>query len=109
MQGEGARRIASNESIFRDINEGIERGQWPGEEDSPVGFRCECANIGCNLLIELTVNEYERVRAHARRFVVAAGHEVPEAEDIVERHPGYVVVEKRGQAGVGAEANDPRA
>jgi hypothetical protein len=108
MEGEVGRRIAANESVFRDINEAIERGQWPGDEASLVGFRCECAQLGCNSVVELTVAEYEEVRAHPRRFVVAPGHALPDAETVVDRQPDYVVVEKRGQAGATAEATDPR-
>jgi hypothetical protein len=101
-------RVGANEALFREINEAIERGQWPGEEDAPVGFRCECAQLGCNGLLELTVREYERVRANPRRFIVAPGHDVPDAETIVEPQGGYVVVEKRDQAGAIAEDTDPR-
>jgi hypothetical protein len=103
------RRIGANEAVFREVNEGIERGQWPGEEDAPVGFRCECARLGCAELIELSVNEYERIRSDARRFVVLPGHERADAETVVEIHPGYVVVEKNGQAGTVAEETDPRS
>jgi hypothetical protein len=107
---EGAeRRAGATEATFRNVNEGIERGQWPGEEDVPAGFRCECARTGCNALVELTVREYERIRSHPRRFVVAAGHELPEVETVVATEPGYVVVEKRDDAGVVAQATDPRA
>jgi hypothetical protein len=100
--------IARNEALFREINEGIERGQWPGEEDAPVGFRCECARLGCNELIELTIREYERVRANPRCFLLAPGHELPDGETVVDTGLGYVVVEKRDQAGAAAEATDPR-
>ena len=64
-------RLAANEDTFRQVNEGIARGQWPGEEHQPVSFRCECARLGCNLLIELPPVEYEQVREHSRRFIVA--------------------------------------
>src|SRR5579862_811236 len=101
-------RLASNEAVFRQINEGIERGQWPGEEDAPVGFRCECAELGCSDLVELSVHDYERVRSHPRWFVVRPGHERSEVELIVERHPGFMVVEKVGQAGAAAADTDPR-
>ena len=37
------------------------------------------------------------------------GHEVPDIEDVVERHERYIVVEKREHAGATAEAVDPRA
>jgi len=45
--------LGTNEAVFRDINERIEAGQWPGEPDKPIAFRCECASLGCNMLIEL--------------------------------------------------------
>jgi hypothetical protein len=108
VEGSKQRRAAANEATVRDVNEGIERGQWPGEEDTPVGFRCECARLGCNRLIELTVREYEEVRAHPRRFVVLPGHELPDVETVVEARSGYVIVEKRNQAGEVAEAHDRR-
>ncbi len=101
-------RIAANESAFREINEAIERGQWPGEPAGPVAFRCECARLGCNELIELSISEYEEIREHGRRFAVAPGHEASEAEAVVEKRPGYAVVEKLGQAGEVAESADPR-
>jgi hypothetical protein len=102
-------RLGANESVFRQVNEGIERGQWPGEEDALVGFRCECAQLGCNELLELSVREYEQVRSDPRRFMVVPGHERLDGEIVVERHPGYLVVEKRDQAGVTAVENDPRS
>jgi hypothetical protein len=109
MTDELQERSAANESVFRQINEGIERGQWPGEEDSPIGFRCECARLGCNELLELSVHEYEAVRANPRQFMVVPGHERREAEIVVERHPEYLVVVKFDQAGETAEDKDPRS
>jgi hypothetical protein len=103
-----ADRIGHNEAVFRDINERIEAGRWPGEPGEPVAFRCECASLGCNMLVELTIAAYERVRADARQFVLAAGHEIPEVERVVERAADYVVVEKVGEAGRTAEETDPR-
>jgi hypothetical protein len=108
VEGKKQQRAAANEATIRDVNEGIERGQWPGDEDTPVGFRCECARLGCNQLVELTVREYERIRSHPRRFVVLRGHELPDVETVVEAREGYIIVEKRNQAGEVAEALDPR-
>jgi hypothetical protein len=101
-------RIARNEVLFREVNEAIERGRWPGEEDSPGAFRCECARLDCNSLVSLTPREYERVRATSRRFVVMPGHEIEDRETVVERGSDYIVVEKRDEAGRLAEASDPR-
>jgi hypothetical protein len=108
VEGKKQHRAALNEAIIRDVNEGIERGQWPGDEDTPVGFRCECARLGCNQLIELTAGEYEEVRSHPRRFVVVPGHEMTDVETVVATRPGYVIVEKLDQAGQPAEQIDPR-
>ena len=41
------------------ISSAILRGGWPGDEESPVGFRCECATLGCNALVSLTPREYD--------------------------------------------------
>jgi hypothetical protein len=101
-------RVAANEVAFREVNEAIERGLWPGEEDSPVAFRCECASLDCDRLVQLTPKEYERVRSDPRRFFVLAGHELAEIETVVEAYERYVVVEKQALAGELAEASDPR-
>lgn len=108
MRDESQARLGANEAVFREVNEGIERGQWPGEEDSPVSFRCECAQLGCNELLELSVNEYETVRANPRRFIVVPGHQRPEVESVINARPGYLIVEKLDQAGTTAEQSDPR-
>jgi hypothetical protein len=100
--------MATNESAFRDVNEGIARGQWPGEQDARASFRCECARLGCNRLVELTVREYEEIRANPRRFVVAPGHELDDVETVVESRRGYIIVEKLDQAAEVAERHDPR-
>jgi hypothetical protein len=109
LDDELQRRLASNEAVFRRVNEGIERGQWPGEAGQPIGFRCECARLGCNLLLELTLVEYEHVRADPRHFIMVRGHELPAVETVVERKPGYVIVEKRDEAGEHADDTDPRS
>ena len=99
-------RLAHNEAVFRDINERIEAGHWPGADPEPLAFRCECARLGCNMLLELTIAEYERVRADSRYFVLIPGHEMPEIETVVHRAAGYVIVEKVGEAARVAEQTD---
>jgi hypothetical protein len=109
MPDEVQERLGANEAVFREINEGIERGHWPGEEDSLVSFRCECARLGCNDLIELSPREYEEIRANPRRFLVLPGHERLEVETVAERRSGYLVVEKLDQAAKRAVESDPRS
>src|ERR1700744_4800974 len=103
------KRIGANESVFRETNEGIERGLWPGEGDQRAPFRCECAQLDCAEAVRVTPVVYGRVRGHPRRVVGAAGHEVPEAEFVVEPHLDYLVVEKVGEAASVAEERDPRS
>jgi hypothetical protein len=103
-----ADRIAENEDLARHVNEAIERGQWPGEDDDTSAFRCECARLDCNRLIELTPREYEHIRAHPRRFVVIEGHQRPDFETVLEATRDYLVVQKRDEAGAAAEETDPR-
>jgi hypothetical protein len=102
-------RIARNESIARDVNEAIEHGRGPADVQSPVALRCECGVFGCNTLIEVTLGEYERVRSHPRQFLIAPGHDQPDFEQVVHVGEGYTVVEKLDEAGVEAEARDPRS
>jgi hypothetical protein len=96
------RRVAANETMFRGVNEAIERGVWHGDESSVAAFRCECARLDCNQLVPLTPREYEAIRAHPRRFLLLPGHDHPEVEAVV-------VVEKRDEAGRLADASDPRS
>jgi hypothetical protein len=108
MSGDVGRRLAANEGLFRKVNEGIARGQWPGDPGSSIGFRCECARLGCNVLIGMTLADYEKVRSSPRRFVVLDGHEMAQVERVVERREHYVVVEKVQAAGEEAARRDPR-
>ncbi len=87
-------QVARNEAAFRAVNEGIERGRDIGDEARMIKFVCECGGPGCTRLVQLTVAEYEAVRSNPRRFAVLEGHELPDVEDVVERHERYVVVEK---------------
>jgi len=101
-------RIAHNETLFREVNERIKAGRWPTERDEPAAFRCECGSLLCNRLVELAIDEYERVRASPTHFVLFPGHEIPAVERVVDREAGHVVVEKVGDAADVAEETDPR-
>ncbi len=104
------RRIAENEVRFREINERLRDsldGVIPG--DDVVEFVCECGDRGCTDAVGLTLDEYEAVRAHALRFAVLAGHEIPDVETVVERHSRYAVVQKRGRVVALVRDQDPRA
>jgi hypothetical protein len=94
-------RIAETEVLIRDVNERIAEktvelasGEVPPTEEE-TEFLCACGRATCEATVSLSVHEFERAHSSNDRFVVAHGHEVPEVEDVVERHDRYVVVEKK--------------
>lgn len=101
-----AERIGHNESVIRKINERIEAGLWPTGETAV--FCCECAVLRCTELVEMALDEYERVRSDPRWFLVVPGHEIAGHEVVVHEGDGYLIVEKVGEAAAQAEAEDPR-
>lgn len=94
-------RIAVNEATFRQVNEAIEAGT--PATDAELQIICECGRLGCTEQISVTTTAYGAVRADRRRFIIVPGHELPEAERIVETGERYFVVEKVGEAGEIAE------
>lgn len=107
MDEESEARIARNEALFREANEAIKRGLWPEQEHELIRFRCECARE-CGEPVEVSPREYERVRRSGSTFIVLDGHEIPGAEEVVERYPGYLIVRKTGTGGDVAEDLNPR-
>ena len=106
MDPESKQRVAMNEATFRKVNEGMEVG---GDPTGLMTFVCECGRLGCTKLVRMARDEYEAIRAHARRFAILEGHEILEAEDVVERHERYIVVEKHaGPEADIVEQTDPR-
>jgi hypothetical protein len=108
---ERARRISLNEALFRQVNEQLEDLAdtfRPGSDQ--LELICECGNLACEEQIRLDRNEYEALRRDALFFAVVHGHELPDVEEIVERHPTYDVVRKREpEAQRVAELTDPRS
>ncbi len=100
-------RAARNESLFREVNEQIEKlnAKLAAQHGR---FLCECASADCASTVELTLDAYETVRSAADRFVLAGGHEQPDVERVIERTDDYIVVEKTGEAGELAAELDPR-
>jgi hypothetical protein len=102
-------RIAKNETIARDINEGIEASMSERSPEGYVRMLCECGRVECERMIALTLAEYEDARRDGRRFVIVKEHLIPDVEDIVEDKNRFVVVRKReGTPAAVAEATDPR-
>ena len=109
MNAERRRHEALIQAVFRDVNEEI-RGVYEAhgaEDDGADGmptFVCECGEGTCLAMIEVPLEKYHEVRADARRFLVATGHEAAEAERVVERHDAWSVVETFAEAATVARA-----
>lgn len=103
-------RLARNEAFYREVNERVaEVADEFQQVETPLSFTCECGAADCAEAIEMTLVEYEAIRAEPTRFVVVLGHERPEIESVLERHAAYLVVEKReGDAAEMARETDPR-
>jgi len=85
--------LARNEAFFRAVNEGIAEASERFESDE-AEFLCECGDANCTHRIEVSLDDYENVRAHPTRFLVRRGHDLPEVEEVVHRRRRYAIVEK---------------
>lgn len=105
-ESERRTRAAHNQALFREVNERIEE-----LSDSPglgPGWVCECSDESCDERIGLTIDEYERVRAHATHFLVAPGHRDPRVDRVVEQGERYWIVAKIEEGADVARETDPR-
>jgi hypothetical protein len=102
---------ARNEILFREVNERVEEINQglDGRRNERMIFVCECGDTGCLEQIELTRAQYESIRANPKHFAVLPGHEDTRIARVVERHQGFLVVEKQGEAAEISFEHDPRA
>ena len=88
-----AQRRATNEALFRDVNERIaetaERFDASGTE-----FVCECSDPNCTHRVEASLAEYEQVRDESTTFLVVPGHEQGDIERVVADRGRFRIVEK---------------
>jgi hypothetical protein len=110
MTDDHKRRLADNEILFREVNERVqEQAGAQGADGHLYAYFCECSRPDCMERVQLKSDEYELIRADGARFILVAGHQIDEIEDVVLRLDESVVVEKQGVAGERAETHDPRA
>jgi hypothetical protein len=88
------RRLGANETLFRRVNERRFQAETADSVPEWLEIVCECADRGCRRALTLVTAEYEWLRQNPSRFAVLPGHETPAVENVVERFPGYVIVER---------------
>ena len=100
-------RIARNEAGFRSLNESL-GGQVHDPTTNFAGFVCECGDMECAAILRGDMDRYEEVRADARLFLVAPGHEIEDVEDVVQRTEGFLVVRKHADVADVVQETNPR-
>jgi hypothetical protein len=110
MEGVMEERIARNDATFRVANERIAETAAQQGIDRLVPFICECAEPRCTEIIQLSLEEYESVRAEATHFLTVPAHEgsTGDAAQVVSENDRYSIVRKTGRAGEVARALDTR-
>ena len=88
-------REVRNEVRSRDRNEWIESTSTGYEPVRPVErYVCECSDEACTVVLTLTRDEYEGVRAEGTHFAIALNHENPEIDRVLSENERFAVVEK---------------
>jgi hypothetical protein len=101
-------RAARNQSMFRAVNEKLRAlNETFAVLTDTFAVACECYDTSCLETIDIRSEDYLKVRAEPRRFVVRPGHLLPELEHVVQESDHYVIVEKTDAAGDVAELLDP--
>jgi hypothetical protein len=103
-------REARNEARFRVQNEWIEGASKSYGTTRLTAFVCECGDSSCAQTIEMTMAEYESVRATSTRFAVVPNHENPESEEVISECARFAVIGKIEGWGLRiARSTDPRS
>ena len=101
-------QAAKNEATFRSVNERLqEKADELELGDRQTPFLCECEEERCTEVLLLRHSDYEEVRAHPRRFIVAPGHQNGD-DQLIRDDAGFAVIEKHGKEGELVEQQDPR-
>lgn len=88
-------RFIENERLFRFANERLHgRVEDIVEPDQSIPFLCECIDETCMARIDLTLEDYERVRSDDDHFVIAPGHPQLDGERVVEEEDHFLIVSK---------------
>ncbi len=103
------RALAKNEILFRRLNERLASAERSGSGPHALDLLCECSDRDCLKVLTIESAEYDWLRQDPHRFAVLPGHEAPALEDVVERHDGFVIVEKHVETHEQVEAADPRS
>ena len=81
------------EAVFRNANDRIADMATELEWRDPVPFLCECSDKRCFARLQMTLEEYESVRAHSEQYLMKPDHELSGGV-ILEQNDRLAVAEK---------------
>jgi hypothetical protein len=88
-------RREENQKLFRHGNESLhDAAVDAGSELSPVPFLCECADLDCLGRVVITPSAWEGVAAEPNHYVMIAGHQRSEGEEVVGSIREYEIARK---------------
>jgi hypothetical protein len=79
-------------SLLREVNERIREVSSQWETPGSAAFFCECPNASCSEVLDLTLADYEAIRALTDCYVVVRGHESCARDHVVAQNSSHVVV-----------------
>jgi hypothetical protein len=87
-------RREENEKTFRGGNAVLRDAAKKIGLKTDVPFMCECASIDCHGQVEVTIREWEAVAARPNHFLMIAGHQRSEGEEVVGSLREYEIARK---------------
>jgi hypothetical protein len=97
------------QELFREINDRVSQAR-NGSSAVTTQFLRECASLSCFDLIELTAEEYRRLRVNPLTFAVRpdAAHLSTEIERVLSKEGGYWIVQRLPELVEGSRADSRR-
>jgi len=90
-------RREENQKMFHGGNEALrDAAKKTGLGTTLIPFLCECASLDCRGQVEVTVREWEGVAAKPNHFLMIAGHQRSEGEELVGSLREYEIARKPG-------------
>ena len=87
--------VRRTQDVFRQANERLLRAVGDRvDDDRPIPFLCECLSASCRSTVQLTVEQFRRLREQPNRFAIVTGHPLAEGERPVQRDSDVTIVEK---------------
>jgi hypothetical protein len=86
-------RREENQKLFRKGNESLHEAAVDAEVEL-MPFLCECADSDCMGRVEVGPSEWEAVAAKENHFLLIAGHQRSEGEEVVGSLREYEIAQK---------------